>query len=98
MVGSVIANDGSTGLLETVANARPNVLIGVSGQRGAFNEDVVRKMAAGARRPVIFPLSKSDFLQRGGASRYSRLDRRTWRYWGGQPVSANDAGLPAVPD
>ena len=57
MAGWVSANDGSTGLLETVVNARPNVLIGVSGQRGAFNEDVVRKMAAGTQRPVIFPLS-----------------------------------------
>jgi malate dehydrogenase (oxaloacetate-decarboxylating) len=57
LAGWVIANDGSTGLLETIANARPNVLIGVSGQRGAFNEDVVRKMAAGTQRPVIFPLS-----------------------------------------
>jgi malate dehydrogenase (oxaloacetate-decarboxylating) len=55
--GWVIADDGSIGLLETVANARPNVLIGVSGQRGAFNETVVRKMAAGTQRPVIFPLS-----------------------------------------
>jgi malate dehydrogenase (oxaloacetate-decarboxylating) len=57
VVGWEIADDGSIGLLDTIANARPTVLIGVSGQCGAFSETVVRKMAAGTRRPAIFPLS-----------------------------------------
>jgi malate dehydrogenase (oxaloacetate-decarboxylating) len=38
-------------------NARPTTLIGVSGQAGAFTEPVVRAMARGTARPVIFPLS-----------------------------------------
>jgi malate dehydrogenase (oxaloacetate-decarboxylating) len=45
------------GLLDVVRNARPTVLIGVSGQAGAFSEPVVRAMAEGNDRPVIFPLS-----------------------------------------
>jgi malate dehydrogenase (oxaloacetate-decarboxylating) len=45
------------GLLDVVANAHPTVLIGVSGQFGAFTEDVVRSMAQHVDRPVIFPLS-----------------------------------------
>ncbi|MFS0772508.1 NAD-dependent malic enzyme [Sphingomonas sp. 1P08PE] len=45
------------GLYETVVNVRPTVLIGASGQMGAFGERVVRAMAAGCERPVIFPLS-----------------------------------------
>ena len=36
---------------------RPTVLIGASGQAGAFSRGVVRAMAAHARRPVILPLS-----------------------------------------
>jgi malate dehydrogenase (oxaloacetate-decarboxylating) len=44
-------------LLEVVERAHPTVLIGVSGQTGAFTEDVVRAMAASAARPVILPLS-----------------------------------------
>jgi malate dehydrogenase (oxaloacetate-decarboxylating) len=44
-------------LRDVVRNARPTTLIGVSGQPGAFTEDVVRAMAANNRRPVIFPLS-----------------------------------------
>ncbi len=45
------------GLLDVVRNAKPTTLIGVSGQAGAFTEDVVRAMAAAVERPVIFPLS-----------------------------------------
>ena len=44
-------------LLDVVRNARPTVLIGVSGQPGAFSEAVVRAMARNNRRPVIFSLS-----------------------------------------
>jgi malate dehydrogenase (oxaloacetate-decarboxylating) len=51
------------GLLEVVERVRPTALIGVSGQAGAFSEDVVRAMVRGlqqdgrAVRPVILPLS-----------------------------------------
>jgi malate dehydrogenase (oxaloacetate-decarboxylating) len=45
------------GLFDVIANAKPTVLIGVSGQPGIFDERIVRMMAANAARPVIFPLS-----------------------------------------
>ena len=45
------------GLFDVVSNAKPTVLIGVSGQTGAFTEPVVRAMAQNVKRPVIFPLS-----------------------------------------
>jgi malate dehydrogenase (oxaloacetate-decarboxylating) len=50
-------------LLEVIERVRPTALIGVSGQAGAFNEDVVRAMLRGLQqdgreaRPVILPLS-----------------------------------------
>ena len=44
-------------LLDVVRHAKPTVLIGVSGQPGAFTEEVVREMAKYSDRPVIFPLS-----------------------------------------
>jgi malate dehydrogenase (oxaloacetate-decarboxylating) len=48
---------GRIGLLDVMNNARPTTLIGVTGQAGAFTEAVVRAMARGTPRPVIFPLS-----------------------------------------
>jgi malate dehydrogenase (oxaloacetate-decarboxylating) len=46
-------------LLETIENATPSVLLGLSGQPRAFTEPVVRAMTAanGDARPIIFPLS-----------------------------------------
>ena len=44
-------------LLDVIRNARPTVLIGVSGQAGAFSQSVIRAMAECNARPVIFPLS-----------------------------------------
>jgi malate dehydrogenase (oxaloacetate-decarboxylating) len=49
--------NGEISLLDVVRHAKPTVLIGVSGQPGAFTEEVVRGMAKYAERPVIFPLS-----------------------------------------
>lgn len=48
---------GFISLLDTIHNARPTALIGVSGQAGAFTEAVVRAMAENNKRPAIFPLS-----------------------------------------
>jgi malate dehydrogenase (oxaloacetate-decarboxylating) len=45
------------GLADVVANAKPTVLIGVSGQPGIFAENIIRDMASAAARPIIFPLS-----------------------------------------
>jgi malate dehydrogenase (oxaloacetate-decarboxylating) len=49
--------DGEITLLDVVRHAKPSVLIGVSGQAGAFTEEAVREMAKHVARPVIFPLS-----------------------------------------
>jgi len=55
--GWQLEQPGTIGLLDVATNAHPTVLIGVSGQAGAFSEPVVRMMASHAERPVIFPLS-----------------------------------------
>jgi len=48
---------GRIGLQEVVGNVHVSVLIGVSAQRGAFQESVIRAMARHTATPVIFPLS-----------------------------------------
>ncbi|MBX3247225.1 MAG: NAD-dependent malic enzyme [Myxococcales bacterium] len=44
-------------LLETVVSGGATVLLGLSGQPGAFDEAVVRAVAQNHARPIVFPLS-----------------------------------------
>ncbi|MBV1892672.1 MAG: NAD-dependent malic enzyme [Ilumatobacteraceae bacterium] len=44
-------------LLDVIRNVKPSVLIGVTGVRGLFTEDVIRAMASGDDHPLIMPLS-----------------------------------------
>lgn len=44
-------------MLETIENSGATILIGLSGQAGAFNEPVVKAMLQNAPRPGIFALS-----------------------------------------
>ncbi len=55
--GWTLDHPDKVSLLDVVRNAKPTVLIGVSGQAGGFSEPVVRAMAAHNKQPVIFPLS-----------------------------------------
>lgn len=48
---------GDDALMTTVENARPTVLIGVSGQRGLFSENVIKKMHDQCKHPFVMPLS-----------------------------------------
>jgi len=48
---------GKIEFADVVRNARPTVLVGATGQSGAFSEDAIREMAKHVERPVIFPLS-----------------------------------------
>jgi len=48
---------GRIELLEVIERVKPTVLIGVSGQPGAFTQEIVQAMLRGAERPVILPLS-----------------------------------------
>jgi malate dehydrogenase (oxaloacetate-decarboxylating) len=53
----VASSNGSIGLADVVANVHPTILVGTSTQGGAFNEAIVREMAAHTARPMIFPMS-----------------------------------------
>jgi malate dehydrogenase (oxaloacetate-decarboxylating) len=69
--------NGKITLLDVIRHAKPSVLIGVSGQTGAFTEDAVREMAKNAIRPVIFPLSNP--TSRSEATPQDLLDRTEGR-------------------
>ncbi|MBP8006024.1 MAG: oxaloacetate-decarboxylating malate dehydrogenase, partial [Acinetobacter sp.] len=44
-------------LLDVVQNAKPSILIGVSGQAGLFSEEVIKTLAKYYKHPIVLPLS-----------------------------------------
>jgi malate dehydrogenase (oxaloacetate-decarboxylating) len=49
--------DATIDLLEVVEKVHPTIIVGTSTVGGAFTEQVIREMAKGVERPLIFPLS-----------------------------------------
>jgi malate dehydrogenase (oxaloacetate-decarboxylating) len=54
---SGLADPAGRDLLNVIKAYKPTVLLGASGQAGAFNEEIVRAMAANVERPVVLPFS-----------------------------------------
>ena len=79
----------AAGLAEVVARVHPTVLIGTSGQTGAFTEAIVRDMAARTDRPVILPMSNPTEL-----SEAVPADLITWT--NGRGLVATGSPYPAV--
>jgi malate dehydrogenase (oxaloacetate-decarboxylating) len=52
-----LSDPNHIGLLDTVRNAKATVLIGATGQAGAFDEAVLTQMGKNCQLPVILPLS-----------------------------------------
>jgi malate dehydrogenase (oxaloacetate-decarboxylating) len=57
VAGWKLAQPDKIDLLDVIQNAKPTVLIGVSGQPGVFTEQMVRAMTTYTARPILFPLS-----------------------------------------
>lgn len=54
--------DGIIPLMEVIKKVKPTILIGTSGQAGAFSEEIVKEMAKYAERPIIMPMSNPTAL------------------------------------
>lgn len=52
-----LSNPNRIDLLDAVRNTKATVLIGVTGQSGAFTEDILTQMAKNCNLPLIMPLS-----------------------------------------
>lgn len=75
-------------LLDVVRNAKPTVLIGVSGQPGLFNEEIIREMHRFCPRPIVMPLSNP-------TSRVEARPDEVIRWTGGAALVAT--GSPFAP-
>ncbi len=62
-------------LMDVVSQAKPSVLIGVSGQPGLFSEAVIGEMYRHCSQPIVMPLSNPTSRAEALAGRYSALDR-----------------------
>ena len=87
--GWTLVSPGRITLFDVAKNARPTALIGVSGQPGAFTEQIVREMAANAPHPVIFPLSNP-------TSRAEATPDDLMRWTDGRAVFGTGSPFPAV--
>ena len=87
---SVGRND-HVSLLEVIFNAKPTVLIGVSGQARAFTESVVHAMAKQNERPIIFPLSNPVTHAEAAPADVERWSEGRAIIGAGSPVSAAQA-------
>ncbi|MBT2679997.1 NAD-dependent malic enzyme [Bacillus sp. ISL-35] len=54
--------EGIITLMEVVKKVKPTILIGTSGQAGAFSEEIVKEMAKHTERPIIMPMSNPTSL------------------------------------
>jgi malate dehydrogenase (oxaloacetate-decarboxylating) len=89
VAGWKLEHAGAIGLVDVAVNAKPTVLIGVSGQTGAFSDPVIRAMAAHSERPVIFPLSNP-------TSRSEATPEQLLAWTGGRALIGTGSPFPAA--
>ena len=57
LAGWECGKEGFTGLMDVMRNAKPTILLGVSGVPNQFTKEIVQEMAKYVERPIIFPMS-----------------------------------------
>ena len=82
-------NEGVVNLLDVVVNAKPTILIGVSGQSSLFTKTIIEAMQAYCERPIIFPLSNPT-----SQAEAQPVDLLRWT--GGKALIATGSPFPAV--
>ena len=80
---------GAPSLLETVEQGGVTALIGLSGQRGAFDQAIVEAVAANTPSPIVFPLSNpTDYSE--------AVPEDVYRWTDGRAIVATGSPFPEV--
>lgn len=90
VAGWTLQTPNEISLFDVASNAQPTVLIGVSGQAGAFTEPVIRTMAAKVERPIIFPLSNP-------TSRSEATPEQLMAWSNGRALIGTGSPFPPIP-
>lgn len=88
--GWSLREPGRIELIDVMVNAKPTVIIGVSGQAGAFSEEAIREMARHVERPIIFPLSNP-------TSRTEAMPEDVIAWTDGRALVGTGSPFPPVP-
>ena len=80
--------EGDIDLLTVIDHVKPTILIGTSTVHGAFDEQVVKALAAGVDRPILLPLSNP-------TSRIEVMPEDAINWSGGKALVA--VGIPVPP-
>jgi malate dehydrogenase (oxaloacetate-decarboxylating) len=89
VAGWTVSDSSGIQLLDVVRNAKPTVLVGISGQGGVFTEEIIREMAEHTDRPVIFPLSNP-------TSHEEAIPADLLKWTGGRALVATGSPFPDV--
>jgi len=81
--------EGDGDLLSVIKSVKPHVLIGTSTVPGAFTEEIVKAMASGVERPIIFPLSNPTRL-------HEAKPADLFKWTNGKVLCATGSPFPAV--
>ncbi|KAB2823272.1 NAD-dependent malic enzyme [Aliivibrio finisterrensis] len=84
-----VSEEPNYSLVDVMRNAKPTVLIGVSGAPGLFSKEVIQEMHKHCERPIVFPLSNP-------TSRVEATPNDIIRWTGGQALVATGSPFDPV--
>jgi malate dehydrogenase (oxaloacetate-decarboxylating) len=76
-------------LIDVIRNVKPTILIGVSGQRGLFTEEVIKTLNANCENPLVMPLSNP-------TSKVEAVPQDVLEWTDGQAMVATGSPFPPV--
>ena len=83
-------DQGKITLLDTIRNIKATVLIGVTGQTGAFSEEILSQLAQNTDVPIVLPLSNP-------TSKSECTAEEAFQFTGGKCICASGSPFPPVP-